>query len=111
MIIWSGKLHLLYKGNATFKITEFHLEERVELCNLSAAWLKFSYEFNTFKLVYVERSGNRTIATQTGRIDVPSRLDFSAKHDFGHSTSVCFQRAGELYRVHHLRLSQHYYKE
>ena len=111
MIIWLGKLHLLHKGNASLKITEFHLEERVELCYFSAAWLKFSYELSSFKLVYVERSGNRAVASQSGRIDVPSRLDLSAKHDFGHSTSVCFQRAGELHRVHHLRLSQHYYKE
>ena len=56
MIIWLGKLHLLHKGNASLKITEFHLEERVELCYFSAAWLKFSYELSSFKLVYVERS-------------------------------------------------------
>ena len=52
----AGIAALADKGNATFKITEFHLEERVELCNLSATWLKFAYELSSFKLIYVERS-------------------------------------------------------
>ena len=103
-ILSSSEFYLLHESGASFEETQFHAKHIVVFRHFVASCLQFANEFYAFHFVDVEGCRDRSVASQTCRVDVPSWLNLSAEYNLCNCCPVSFQLTGEFYRAKQLCL-------